>query len=158
MATTEAAKARTIEAFESVRRRVLVASVFVVTAHGALGAAFGSLLAWIGDGGPWAMAALALVAGAMSAAWAAGRLPAVAAGRLIERRFPECRNVLVTAEELLAGALEATDDAADRVFNRAAAMLARIEPSRAAMVGRRIVASLAVIAASALVIALLWSM
>ena len=133
-----------------------VASMFVVAAHAALGAAFGSLLVWMGEGGPWAMAALAVVAAAMSAAWAAGRLPEVAAGRLIERRFPECRNVLVTAEELLSGALDVSDAAAERVFGRAAAMLARIDAPAAAMTGRRIAASLAVIAASALAIVLLW--
>jgi hypothetical protein len=135
---------------------MLVASVFVVIAHGALGAAFGSILGWMGQAGPWSMAGLTVLAGVVSAGWAAGRLPAVAAGRLIERRFPECRNVLVTAEELLSGALEASDQAAERVFARAAEILQRIDAAKAAMVGPRIATSLAVMSASALAIVLLW--
>jgi len=102
------------------------------------------------------MGALTVVAGLLSAGWAAGRLPAMAAGRLIERRFPECRNVLVTAEELLSGALDATDQAAERVFARAAEVLERIDAAKAAMAGPRIAASLAVMAASALAIVWLW--
>src|SRR5688572_30118957 len=97
------ARERTIHAFEAVRRRVYIATVFVVLAQGALGAVFGMLLARVDHTGPWATAILATLGAIASALWAAGRVPETAAGRLIERRFPECRNVLVTAEELLAG-------------------------------------------------------
>lgn len=138
------------------RRRAGIGFAFVVAAHAAVGAAFGAVLAWTGQGGPWAVVALALLAAVGSGAWAAGRTPAVAAGSLIERRFPECRNLLVTADELLAGTLDASDAAAARVFQKAADALARIEPARAASIGPRIGISLAVIAASAAIIVFVW--
>ena len=151
------ARARTAHAFNALRRRVRVGSAFVVAAHGALGAAFGAALARMGEGGHWPMAVLAAAAATVSALWAAGRLPTVAAGRIIEQRFPDCGNVLVTADELLTGALEASDTAAARVFQRAAELLARIEPARAAAIERRVAASCAAIAASAAVIAWMWT-
>ena len=130
--------------------------MFVIAANGALGAVFGTLLARSGDGGPWAMAVLAVLGAAGAGAWEAARRPTVAAGRLIEQRFPECGNVLVTADEILCGALEVNDAAAARVFDKAAAALARITPARAARAGRRIGISLLVIAASAAVVVMLW--
>lgn len=150
------ARERTIQAFAGVRRRVILGAVFVVMAQAALGAVFGTLLARTGDTGPWTRALLAALGALASAAWAASRLPEPAPSRLIERRFPECRNVLVTAEELLSGSIDASGEAGDRIFARAADMLARIDAPRAAMAGRRIAISLAVIAASAVAITLLW--
>lgn len=147
---------RTRDAFAAVRRRAGIGFAFVVAAHAAAGGAFGAVLAWMGQGGPWAVIALALLAAAGSGAWAAGRKPAVAAGSLIERRFPECRNLLVTADELLSGTLEASDAAASRVFQKAADALARIDAVRAASVGPRIGLSLAVIAGSAMIILFVW--
>ena len=146
----------TERAFEMVRRRMRVASSFVVAAHGAIGAAFGAALARMGEGGPWTMAILSALAAGGSAAWALGRLPNVAAGLLIERRFPGCRNVLVTADELLTGELEASDSARERVFERAAEVLAGIQPARAALIERRVAASTLVIAASAAAVVMLW--
>lgn len=156
MAHDDGARARTARVFEDVRRRVRVGAAFAVTAHGALGAAFGAALARMGEGGHWPMAALAAVAGMTSALWTAGRLPRVAAGRVIEQRCPGCRNVLVTADELLSGALDASDAAAARVFHRASALVARGEPARAAAIERRVAASCAAIAASAAAIAWMW--
>jgi hypothetical protein len=153
---SERARTRTMQAFEAVRRRARLGSAFVVAAHGALGAAFGTALARMGDGGPWAMASLAIVAGIISAGWSAGRLPVVAAGRVIEARYPNCRNVLVTAEELLSGELEVNAQAAERVFERAAGLLDGIDAPAAARVGPRIAASAAVIAASTAIILWFW--
>jgi len=150
------ARDTTRRAFDAVRRRAAIGVMFVVAAHAALGAAFGAVLAWMGQGGPWAMLILALLAAVGSGAWAAGRMPAVPAGSLIERRFPGCRNVLVTADELLSGELDANDAAAARVFQRAADVLARIDPVRAASIGPRIGISVAVIAASAVILVLVW--
>jgi hypothetical protein len=150
------AREKTIEAFATVRRRFILGAVFVVLAQAALGAVFGMLLARIDRTGPWATGALAVLGALASGAWAFGRLPEPAAGRLIERRFPECRNVVVTAEEVLAGSIESSAEAADRIFTRAADMLARIDAPQAAMAGRRIAVSLAVILASAIAITLLW--
>ena len=147
---------QTQRAFDAVRRRAGIGFMFVVAAHAALGAAFGAALAWMGQGGPWAMGVLAVLAAAGSGAWAAGRMPIVAAGNLIERRFPECRNVLVTADELLSGELDASDPAASRVFQRAAEFLSRIDPVSAAAIGPRIAISLAVIAASGAAVVFIW--
>lgn len=152
----QGARERTMHAFEAVRRRFIVGAVFVVLAQGALGAVFGMLLARTGDTGPWTKALLAVLGAMASAAWAFGRLPEPAAGRLIEQRFPQCRNVIVTAEEVLSGSIDASAEAAERIFTRAADMLARIDAPQAAMAGRRIAVSLAVIAASAAAITLLW--
>ena len=156
--TTEqhTSRAATEQAFEAVRRRVSIGSNFVIAANGALGAVFGMLLARTGDGGPWTMVILAVLGAFGAAMWEISRMPIVAAGRLIEKRFPEAGNVLVTADELLTGALDVDDAAAARVFDRAAAVLARIDPVRAAMIGRRIAVSLLVIAASAAYIVWLW--
>ena len=153
---TEAARERTLHAFETVRRRVVIGAVFVVLAHAALGAVFGVLLARTGEPNAWTTVALAIVGATASAVWAAGRLPDPAPGRVIEQYFPQCRNVILTAEEVLSGSIEASAEAADRIFTRAAEMLARIDAPRAAMAGRRIAISLAVIAASAVAIVLLW--
>lgn len=153
---TEAARERTVHAFEAVRRRVIVGATFVVLAHAALGAVFGMLLARTDETGPWTRVALAAFGALGSALWAISRLPDPAPGRLIERHFPQCRNVIVTAEEVLAGSIESSTDAADRIFTRAADMLARIDAPRAAMAGRRIAVSLAVIAASAVAVVFLW--
>ncbi|MDQ3070195.1 MAG: hypothetical protein M3R55_10760 [Acidobacteriota bacterium] len=147
---------RTVDAFEAVRRLASIGSTCEVIAHGALGAAFGSILAWSGGAGTLLMGALTLAGALISAAWAAGRLPAVAAGRMIERRYPECRNVLVTAEELLAGTLEADAPSTDRVFQRAADMLTRIDAHRASGAARRVAVSVAVTSACAAVIVALW--
>lgn len=152
----DAARERTVHAFETVRRRVLIGATFVVLAQAALGAVFGMVLARTGETGPWTRVALAVIGAIASAAWAIGRLPDPAPGRLIERRFPQCRNVILTAEEVLAGSIESSTDAAERIFTRAADMLARIDAPQAAMAGRRIAVSLAVIAASAVAITLLW--
>lgn len=152
----DVARARTLTAFGIVRRRVRTASIFIVFAHGAAGAVFGLLLAWLGEGSRGTAVALAVVAAAVSAAWAAGRQPAVEAGRLLERRFPGCRNVLVTADELLSGALQASDAATVRVLDRAAAIIATVEPRRAAMLKRRVAMSLAAIAASAAIATVIW--
>ena len=152
----EGARERTMRAFEAVRRRVILGAAFVVLAQAALGAVFGMVLARTGETGPWTRVALAVIGGLASAAWAIGRLPDPAPGRLIEQRFPQCRNVIVTAEEVLAGSIESSPDAAERIFTRAADMLARIDAPQAAMTGRRIAVSLAVIAASAAAIVLLW--
>jgi hypothetical protein len=146
----------TERAFDAVRRRADLGGAFVVAAHGALGAVFGTMLARTGDGGPWSMAILGLLAAAGAAAWEAARRPAVAVGRLIEARFPECGNVLVTADEVLSGALDVNEAAAARVFDRAAAVLATIEPAKAAMILRRTVVSLLVIAASLAYVIKLW--
>lgn len=152
----DTARERTMQAFEAVRRRVVVGAAFVVLAQAALGAVFGMLLARTDDTGPWTKVALAVIGGMASAAWAFGRLPEPAPGRLIEQRFPQCRNVIVTAEEVLAGSIESSADATDRIFTRAAGMLARIDAPRAAMAGRRIAVSVAVIAACAAAIVFLW--
>src|SRR5688500_14484862 len=109
-------RARIVDAFSAVQRRVAVASAFLLLAHASLGALFGTLLAALGDGGPWPMVILAALGAAGSAAWTFARLPDVAAGRLIEARFPECRNILITADEVLSGTLAIDDGAADRVF------------------------------------------
>lgn len=149
-------RARIVDVFGTVRRRVAIASGFLLFAHGALGALFGTLLAWIGGSGPWAMAALAAFGAAGSMAWTFARLPDVAPGRLIEGRFPDCRNVFITADEVLSGALAVDDAAAERVFARAAGMLARIDASSAVAVGTRAAVSLAVVAASAIGIVLIF--
>lgn len=151
-----AAREHTVAAFETVRRRVNMASAFVVIAHAALGAAFGAALGWYGGSPPWVRLLLAAVAAAASGAWAFGRRPEVAAGRLIERRHPECRNVLVTAEELLSGSLDTSGAAAERVFHRAAEMLRQIDARRAAAVETRIALSLAVTAVCASLVYWLW--
>ena len=156
MTSLSPSRARIVEAFGSIRRRAAVASAFLVVAHGALGALFGTLLAWSGDSGPWAMAMLAGLAAAGSAAWTLARLPAVAAGRLLEQHFPECRNVFITADEVLDGTLDVNETAAERVFARAAGMLSDIDTSSAVAVGNRVTISLAVTAASAAAIALIW--
>ena len=150
------ARARIVEAFGSIRRRAAIVSAFLIVAHGALGALFGTLLAWSGGSGAWGMGILAILAAAGSAAWTLARLPAVAAGRLLEQRFPECRNVFITADEVLDGTLDVNETAAERVFARAAGMLAEIDTSRAVAVGRRVTISLAVTAASAAVITMIW--
>jgi hypothetical protein len=152
----DAARERTLHAFEAVRRRVVLGAIFVVLAHAALGAVFGMLLARTDETGAVTRAALALLGAIASALWAIGRLPEPAPGRLIEQHFPQCRNVIVTAEEVLAGSIESSAGATDRIFTRAADMLARIDAPRAAMAGRRIAVSLAVIAASAVAIVFLW--
>lgn len=149
-------RARIVDTFGAVRRRVAVTSAFLLLAHGALGALFGTLLASIGEGGPSAMAVLGALGAAGSAAWTFARLPDVAAGRLIERRFPECRNVFITADEVLSGTLDVDDAAAERVFARAAETLGRIDTSRVVAVGTSVALSLAVAAASAVGIALIW--
>lgn len=156
MTAIDDARARTERAFEAVRRRMRVGAGFVVAAHAGLGAAFGAALAWMGEGGPWMIGVLSILGAAGSGAWAAGRLPAVAAGRLIERRFPECRNVLVTADEILSGELDVSDAARDRVFTRASEIVARIEPVRAAMIKRRVALSSLVILASLSIVGLVW--
>lgn len=152
----EAARERTLHAFEAVRRRVMLGATFVVLAHAALGAVFGMLLARTDDTGTLTRVALAVLGAIASTLWAVGRLPEPAPGRLIEQYFPQCRNVIVTAEEVLAGSIESSAGAADRIFTRAADMLASIDAPRAAMAGRRVAVSLAVIAASAVAIVLLW--
>ena len=152
----QGAREQTIQAFETVRRRFILGAVFVVLAQAALGAVFGVLLSRIDHTGPWTTIVLAVLGALASGAWAFGRLPEPAAGRLIERRFPECRNVVVTAEEVLAGSIDSSAEATDRIFARAAEMLARIDAPKAAMAGRRIAVSLAVIIASAVAITLLW--
>ncbi|MDQ3169090.1 MAG: hypothetical protein M3Q55_02990 [Acidobacteriota bacterium] len=156
MGGTATPRARIVDTFGAVRRRVAITSAFLLLAHGALGALFGTVLAAAGDGGPWAMAVLAALGAAGSAAWTFVRLPDVAAGQLIERRFHDCRNVFITADEVLSGALEVNDTAADRVFARAADMLVRIDTSNVVAVGPRVAISLAVAAASAVCIALIW--
>lgn len=137
-----------------VRRRAAVAAFFGVAMHGAFGAVFGTLLAATGDGGPWLTGALALAGAAAAALWAGARLPRVEAGQLIERRFPACGNVLITADEVLAGALEVSAPAADRVFARAASMLDGIDARRA--VGLAGPASRALLAAAASAAAVIW--
>ena len=150
------ARARTAGAFASVRRRSRLTSACLVVAHAALGALFGTLLAWLGDGGRWAMGVLGVLGAAGSAAWTLARLPGVSAGRLIERRFPACRNVFITADEVLSGALAVTEPAAERVFERAAGMLGHVDVRKAVPVWRVVGLGLAVIAASAAVITLIW--
>ena len=154
--TSQDARRQTERTFEAVRRRADLGAAFVVGAHGAVGAVFGTMLARTGDGGPWTMAFLGLLGAAGAAAWEAARRPTVAAGRLIETRFPECGNVLVTADEVLTGALEVNEAAAGRVFDRAASVLATIEPLEAAMLPKRASISLLVIAASLAYIVKLW--
>src|SRR5688500_242420 len=134
---TSSPRARIVHAFGVVRRRVAITSGLLLFAHGALGALFGTLLAAIGGGGLVAMALLAALGAAGSAAWTSARLPDVAPGRLIERRFPDCRNVFITADEVLSGALDVDDAAAERVFARAAGMLERVDAPSVVAVGRR---------------------
>jgi hypothetical protein len=154
--TQQSSRDETRRAFEAVRRRADVGSAFVIAAHGSVGAVFGTMLALTGDGGLWTMGILGVLGAAGAAAWEAARRPAAAAGRMIEARFPECGNVLVTADEVLSGALEVNDAAAARVFDRAAAVLAGIDPLKAAMTARRVTVSLLVIAASLAYIVRLW--
>lgn len=152
MVDVPAARMKTQRAFDTVRSRVRVADTFAVAAHASLGAAFGAMLAWMGQGGIWWLMPLIAGGAAGSGLWALARLPVVAAGRVIERRFPECRNVLVTADELLEGSLEASDGSAARVFHRAADLLGRIDLARAARIAPRVGVSALTIFASALVV------
>ena len=156
MMDATSARERTAEAFRSVRRRSWLTSACLVAAHAALGALFGTLLAWLGDGSRWALGVLSVLGAAGSAAWTLARLPDVSAGRLIERRFPACRNVVITADEVLSGALAVTEPAAGRVFERAAGMLGGVDVRNAVPVWRAVSLSLVVVAASAAVIALIW--
>ncbi len=152
MGDVPAARMKTERAFEAVRGRVRVADTFAVAAHTSLGAAFGAMLAWMGQGGLWWLIALTGGGALASGLWALARLPVVAAGRVIERRYPECRNVLVTADELLGGSLEASDGAAARVFYRAADLLGRIDAARAASIAPRVAVSALTIVASAVAV------
>lgn len=153
MASASAGRARTAAAFDGVRRRAAVAQACRVVSHGALGAVFGALLALTGDATPWLIAALAAAGAGGAAAWVAVRLPRVDAGRLIERRFPECRNVLITADEVLGGTLDVTDAAAERVFTRATETLDRIDARRAVgLAGPVAVAGVTVVSAAAAVV------
>lgn len=144
-------------AFRDVRRRAACVAVFRVASHAAFGAVFGTLLALTGDAAPWSMALLAVVGAVASALWTGVRLPGVDAGRAIERRFPECRNVLITADEILLGSLDATGAAADRVFTRAAETLAGIDARRAVGVAGPLASALLALAASAAVIMWAWT-
>lgn len=150
------ARAKTGRAFQVVRRRAAVAAVFRVVMHGAFGAVFGTLLAATGDAGPWLTGALAFAGAAAAALWAGVRLPRVEAGQLIERRFPECGNVLITADEVLAGALDVTAAAADRVFARAASVLDGIDARRAVDLAGPASRALLATAASAAVVIWIW--
>ena len=155
-ATQGSAREQTERAFAMVRRRADLGSAFVIAAHASLGAVFGTMLARTGDGGPWTMAILGVLGALGAAAWEAARRPGVAVGRVIEARFPECGNVLVTADEVLAGTLEVNEAAAARVFDRAAAVLAGIDPLEAALIVRRVTISLLVMAASLAYVVKLW--
>ena len=148
------ARAKTGRAFRAVRRRAAAAAAFRVSAHAAFGAVFGTILAVTGDAGPWLTGALAVAGAAASALWAGMRLPRVEPGRLIERRFPECRNVLITADEVMAGALDVPEAAAERVFARASATLDGIDARRAVDLAGA--ASRAVLAAAASTAAVIW--
>lgn len=148
------ARARTGDALHAVRRRAAAAAALRVTSHAAFGAVFGTVLAATGDAGPWLTGALAAAGAAAAALWAGARLPRVEAGRLIERRFPDCRNVLVTADEVLTGALDVPAAAAERVFARAAMTLDGIDVRRAVDLARP--ASRAVLAVAASAVTVLW--
>lgn len=148
------ARVRTGRAFRAVRRRAATAAALGVASHAAFGAVFGTVLAATGDAGPWLTGALVCAGAAASAIWAVLRLPRVEAGRLIERRFPECRNVLVTADEVLAGALDVSSAAAERVFARASATLEGIDVRRAVDLAGP--ASRTLMAAVASAAAILW--
>lgn len=146
------------EVLSAVRRRLAMRSALEAVMTGAAGAAVIALvLRWIGAGTWWTLGAMVGAAMAVGGLWfaiAPGKRTRAAAARAIERARPDCRNVVITAEEILRDRSRIQPWIGERVFADAVSHAAAVDPSAA--VGLRFLAAgTAVAVAVALAVALI---
>jgi hypothetical protein len=92
----------------------------------ASGSAVGLLLGAIVDGAWWIGAAFAAVGAIVG--FVLARAPMRTTARRVERRAPECRNVVITAADVAAGRVRASPEITSLLYDDAARVLRAIDP------------------------------
>jgi len=117
------------------------------------GAAFVVVAIGIASGWTWSGVGLGLAAAAVMLWRGPGKKDARDAARAIERASPECRNVVITAEELLRFPQRAAPWMRARVLTAATALVHGRSPAIAVPLGRPLVMFVVLVSAGGLILA-----
>ena len=146
------------EVLSAVRGRLAMRSALETAIVGAAGAAaIAVVLRWIGAGTWWTVGAMLGAAVATGALWfavAPGKRTRAAAARAIERARPDCRNVVITAEEIVRDPSRVQPWISERVFADALSHTAAVDASTAVPL-RSLATAAAVAVAVAVAVALI---